>query len=119
MEQRNDAAIPDCRFARGQIGQRHMDDPKCNNHREHNHSNGSIEIREHAVQILFRVAFGMSSIWLKSTVVVLNVSSSFFGMVFASSQIAVVNNVLRWSIGELKLRFRINLSQHLYNQYLK
>lgn len=34
-------------------------------------------------------------------------------------QIAVVNNVLRWSIGELKLRFRINLSQHLYNQYLK
>lgn len=33
--------------------------------------------------------------------------------------IAVVNNVLRWSIGELKLRFRTNLTKHLYNDYLK
>ncbi|XP_063704708.1 ATP-binding cassette sub-family D member 3 [Culicoides brevitarsis] len=33
--------------------------------------------------------------------------------------IAVVNNVLRWSIGELKLRFRTNLTKHLYNEYLK
>lgn len=31
----------------------------------------------------------------------------------------MVNNVLRWSLGELKLSFRINLSQHMYNQYLK
>lgn len=30
-----------------------------------------------------------------------------------------MNNVLRWSIGELKLSFRVNLSQHMYNQYLK
>lgn len=33
--------------------------------------------------------------------------------------ISVVNNVLRWSIGELKLNFRINLSRHMYNQYLR
>lgn len=34
-------------------------------------------------------------------------------------QIAVVNNVLKWSLGELKLRFRTNMSKHLYNEYLK
>lgn len=34
-------------------------------------------------------------------------------------QIAVVNNVLKWSLGELKLRFRTNMSNHLYNQYLQ
>uniref|UniRef100_A0A1B0D2P3 Uncharacterized protein n=2 Tax=Phlebotomus papatasi TaxID=29031 RepID=A0A1B0D2P3_PHLPP len=33
--------------------------------------------------------------------------------------ISVVNNVLKWSLGELKLRFRTNLSNHLYNEYLK
>lgn len=34
-------------------------------------------------------------------------------------QIAVVNNVLKWSIGELKIRFRTNLSKYLFEQYLK
>ncbi|CAH2236180.1 jg24075 [Pararge aegeria aegeria] len=33
--------------------------------------------------------------------------------------ISVVNNVLKWSIGEVKLRLRTNLSLHLYQQYLK
>lgn len=33
--------------------------------------------------------------------------------------ISVVNNVLKWSLGELKLRFRTNMSHFLYNQYLK
>lgn len=33
--------------------------------------------------------------------------------------ISLVNNVLKWSIGELKLRLRTNLSLHLYQQYLK
>lgn len=38
---------------------------------------------------------------------------------YLSSQIAVVNNVLKWSIGELKIRFRTNLSKYLFEQYLK
>ncbi|RVE45772.1 hypothetical protein evm_009572 [Chilo suppressalis] len=33
--------------------------------------------------------------------------------------ISIVNNVLKWSIGETKLRIRTNLSLHLYQQYLK
>ncbi|CAG4976624.1 unnamed protein product [Colias eurytheme] len=33
--------------------------------------------------------------------------------------ISLVNNVLKWSIGEIKLRIRTNLSLHLYEQYLK
>lgn len=33
--------------------------------------------------------------------------------------ISVVNNVLKYSIGELKLRLRTRLTQHLYDQYLK
>ncbi|CAH0728989.1 unnamed protein product, partial [Brenthis ino] len=33
--------------------------------------------------------------------------------------ISLVNNVLKWSIGEVKLRLRTNLSVHLYQQYLK
>ncbi|KAH8273347.1 hypothetical protein KR018_005304 [Drosophila ironensis] len=32
--------------------------------------------------------------------------------------ISVVTNVLKWSLGELKLRFRTNLTHHLYSQYL-
>ncbi|KAL7032158.1 hypothetical protein ACKWTF_007240 [Chironomus riparius] len=37
----------------------------------------------------------------------------------AMPAIAVVNNVLKWSIGELKIRFRTNLSKYLFDQYLK
>ncbi|XP_050676202.1 ATP-binding cassette sub-family D member 3 [Leptidea sinapis] len=33
--------------------------------------------------------------------------------------ISLVNNALKWSIGEVKLRIRTNLSLHLYEQYLK
>ncbi|XP_075970908.1 ATP binding cassette subfamily D member Pmp70 [Anticarsia gemmatalis] len=33
--------------------------------------------------------------------------------------ISLVNNMLKWSIGELKLRLRTNLTLHLYQQYLK
>ncbi|KAJ2946882.1 hypothetical protein O0L34_g16215 [Tuta absoluta] len=33
--------------------------------------------------------------------------------------ISLVNNVLKWSIGETKLRIRTNLTMHLYQQYLK
>uniref|UniRef100_A0A8D8U9R3 ATP-binding cassette sub-family D member 3 n=1 Tax=Cacopsylla melanoneura TaxID=428564 RepID=A0A8D8U9R3_9HEMI len=33
--------------------------------------------------------------------------------------ISVVNNVLKWSIGELKLRLRTRLTYHLYNDYLR
>ncbi|KAL4721110.1 hypothetical protein ACJJTC_005657 [Scirpophaga incertulas] len=37
----------------------------------------------------------------------------------AMPMISLVNNVLKWSIGEAKLRIRTNLSLHLYQQYLK
>lgn len=33
--------------------------------------------------------------------------------------ISIVNNLLKWSIGEFKLRIRTNLTHYLYNQYLK
>ncbi|XP_063378868.1 ATP-binding cassette sub-family D member 3 [Cydia fagiglandana] len=33
--------------------------------------------------------------------------------------ISIVNNVLKWSIGECKLRIRTNLSLYLYQQYMK
>ncbi|XP_025404824.1 ATP-binding cassette sub-family D member 3 [Sipha flava] len=33
--------------------------------------------------------------------------------------ISLVNNVLKWSIGELKLRLRTRLTHHLYNDYLR
>ncbi|XP_046665736.1 ATP-binding cassette sub-family D member 3 isoform X1 [Homalodisca vitripennis] len=33
--------------------------------------------------------------------------------------ISLVNNVLKWGIGELKLRLRTRLTQHLYDEYLK
>ncbi|XP_026739732.1 ATP-binding cassette sub-family D member 3 [Trichoplusia ni] len=38
---------------------------------------------------------------------------------FAMPIISLVNNVLKWSIGELKLKLRTNLTLHLYQQYLK
>ncbi|KAJ0179705.1 hypothetical protein K1T71_004296 [Dendrolimus kikuchii] len=33
--------------------------------------------------------------------------------------ISLVNNVLKWSLGEFKLRIRTNLTLYLYNKYLK
>ncbi|KAK3911791.1 ATP-binding cassette sub-family D member 3 [Frankliniella fusca] len=33
--------------------------------------------------------------------------------------ISVVNNTLKWSLGELKLRMRTRLTHHLYEQYLR
>ncbi|XP_050428786.1 ATP-binding cassette sub-family D member 3 [Adelges cooleyi] len=33
--------------------------------------------------------------------------------------ISIVNNVLKWSIGELKLRLRTRLTHHLYEDYLR
>ncbi|XP_060801044.1 ATP-binding cassette sub-family D member 3 [Amyelois transitella] len=37
----------------------------------------------------------------------------------AMPMISLVNNVLKWSIGEAKLRIRTNLTLHMYQQYLK
>lgn len=33
--------------------------------------------------------------------------------------ISIVNNILKWSIGELKIRLRTNLTHSLYDEYLK
>ncbi len=57
---------------------------------------------------------------MKSFCDILNVELIYwFASRIISEQIAVINNVLKWGLGELKLRFRTNLSHHLYNQYLK
>ncbi|KAJ4439708.1 ATP-binding cassette sub- D member 3 [Periplaneta americana] len=42
-------------------------------------------------------------------------------IVFLASMpvISVVNNILKYSIGEVKLRFRTRLTQYLYDEYLK
>ncbi|XP_059052314.1 ATP-binding cassette sub-family D member 3 [Achroia grisella] len=37
----------------------------------------------------------------------------------AMPMISLVNNVLKWSIGEAKLRIRTNLTMHMYQEYLK
>ncbi|XP_050067522.1 ATP-binding cassette sub-family D member 3 [Anopheles maculipalpis] len=75
------------------------------------------------------IARSVSDIWMiqnataiESTIITMNKTQFRTALVkylSALPAIAVVNNVLKWSIGELKLRFRTNLSQYLYNEYLK
>uniref|UniRef100_A0A6E8VE17 ABC transporter domain-containing protein n=1 Tax=Anopheles coluzzii TaxID=1518534 RepID=A0A6E8VE17_ANOCL len=75
------------------------------------------------------IARSVSDIWMiqnataiESTIITMNKKQFRTALVkylSALPAIAVVNNVLKWSIGELKLRFRTNLSQYLYNEYLK
>lgn len=82
-----------------------------------------------AVIALSLIARSVSDIWMiqnataiESTIITMNKQqfrSSLVKYLSALPAIAVVNNVLKWSIGELKLRFRTNLSQYLYNEYLK
>ncbi|XP_077287876.1 ATP binding cassette subfamily D member Pmp70 [Arctopsyche grandis] len=38
---------------------------------------------------------------------------------YAMPIISIVNNVMKWSIGELKLHLRTNMTHNLYEQYLK
>jgi len=74
------------------------------------------------------IARSISDIWMiqnatviESTIIGMNrkdFRKSLMNYFAALPAIAVVNNVLRWSIGELKLRFRTNLTRHLYKQYL-
>ncbi|XP_055911026.1 ATP-binding cassette sub-family D member 3 [Eupeodes corollae] len=75
------------------------------------------------------VARSISDIWMIQTATV--VESTIIGMnkakfksalvkyLAALPMISVVTNVLKWSLGELKLRFRTNLTHHLYKEYLK
>ncbi|KAK7501139.1 hypothetical protein BaRGS_00007624 [Batillaria attramentaria] len=42
-----------------------------------------------------------------------------FKFIYAMPVISVVNNMLKYGLNELKLRFRTRLSQHLYNRYLR
>uniref|UniRef100_U5EW09 Putative peroxisomal long-chain acyl-coa transporter abc superfamily n=1 Tax=Corethrella appendiculata TaxID=1370023 RepID=U5EW09_9DIPT len=75
------------------------------------------------------IARSISDIWMiqsataiESTIITMNRKKfleSLLHYMSALPAISVVNNVLKWSIGELKLRFRTNLSYHLYNEYLK
>uniref|UniRef100_A0A0K8VF60 ATP-binding cassette sub-family D member 3 n=1 Tax=Bactrocera latifrons TaxID=174628 RepID=A0A0K8VF60_BACLA len=70
----------------------------------------------------------VSDIWMiqnatvvESTIIHMNkdkFKSALLKYLAALPMISVVTNVLKWSLGELKLRFRTNLTHHLYNQYL-
>ncbi|XP_014087753.2 ATP-binding cassette sub-family D member 3 [Bactrocera oleae] len=70
----------------------------------------------------------VSDIWMiqnatvvESTIIHMNkdkFKSALVKYLAALPMISVVTNVLKWSLGELKLRFRTNLTHHLYNQYL-
>lgn len=123
MEQRNNATPSNCCITNSSIGKRYLDDPECHNYRKYNYSNGPKEIPKYTFQVLYCIATGTFSEPNFSSV------QSFFDLerftvgiivfFFALLKISVVNNVLRWSIGELKLSFRVNLSRHMYNQYLK
>lgn len=75
------------------------------------------------------VARSLSDIWMiqNGTMVetaIVNMDSKLFFqrlMYFFAGMpiISIVNNVLKWSIGELKLRLRTRLTHHLYNDYLR
>uniref|UniRef100_A0A0K8TQR6 Putative peroxisomal long-chain acyl-coa transporter abc superfamily protein n=1 Tax=Tabanus bromius TaxID=304241 RepID=A0A0K8TQR6_TABBR len=75
------------------------------------------------------VARSVSDIWMiqnatvvESTIISMDKSKFKAALVkylAALPMISVVTNILKWSLGELKLRFRTNLTHHLYNQYLK
>ncbi|TMW51549.1 hypothetical protein DOY81_003380 [Sarcophaga bullata] len=83
--------------------------------------------------LLFLVAASLigrsvSDIWMiqnatvvESTIIHMNKAgfrTSLIKYLAALPMISVVTNILKWSLGELKLRFRTNLTHHLYNQYL-
>ncbi|XP_067641245.1 ATP-binding cassette sub-family D member 3 [Eurosta solidaginis] len=71
----------------------------------------------------------VSDIWMiqnatvvESTIIHMNkdkFKTALLKYLAALPMISVVTNVLKWSLGELKLRFRTNLTHHLYNQYLR
>ncbi|KAH8343356.1 ATP-binding cassette sub-family D member 3 [Drosophila kikkawai] len=83
--------------------------------------------------LLFLVAAALigrsvSDIWMiqnatvvESTIIHMNrakFKTALLKYLTALPAISVVTNVLKWSLGELKLRFRTNLTHHLYSQYL-
>lgn len=58
---------------------------------------------------------------VESTIIGMNKTkfkSALIKYLAALPMISVVTNILKWSLGELKLRFRSNLTQHLYKEYL-
>lgn len=74
------------------------------------------------------VGRSVSDIWMiqnatvvESTIIHMNrdkFKAALLKYLAALPMISVVTNILKWSLGELKLRFRTNLTHHLYNQYL-
>lgn len=59
---------------------------------------------------------------IENCIVTMNRSKFYrdlFRLFVALPFIACVNGVLKWSIGEFKLRLRTRVSHHLYNHYLK
>lgn len=75
------------------------------------------------------IARSISDIWMiqnatvvESTIITMNKAKFKTALVkylAALPMISVVTNILKWSLGELKLRFRTNMTHYLYNQYLK
>lgn len=83
-------------------------------HREFHYHHESAEIQDFAVEILGGNASCELFVFLiDRDLAILTRRLSY------PTQIAVVNNVLKWSIGELKIRFRTNLSKYLFNEYMK
>ncbi|KAH8290069.1 hypothetical protein KR044_007029 [Drosophila immigrans] len=70
----------------------------------------------------------VSDIWMiqnatvvESTIIHMNrakFKTALLKYLAALPAISVVTNVLKWALGELKLRFRTNLTHHLYSEYL-
>lgn len=58
MEQRDDAVNFDSCIIDCSIGQRYLDDSKCDNDRKHNHSNGPKEIHRYTFQVHVSIALG-------------------------------------------------------------
>ncbi|XP_055384994.1 ATP-binding cassette sub-family D member 3 [Condylostylus longicornis] len=75
------------------------------------------------------IARSVSDIWLiqiatliESTIITMDreeFKHGLFKYMAALPMISVVTNILKWSLGELKIRFRTNLTNHFYQQYLK
>ncbi|XP_047986062.1 ATP-binding cassette sub-family D member 3 [Leguminivora glycinivorella] len=82
-----------------------------------------------ALIALSLIARSMCDLWLiqhttliEGSIITMNkreFKTRLFQFFAAMPLISLVNNVLKWSIGECKLRIRTNLSLYLYQQYMK
>lgn len=110
LDHRDGPAVPGGRVADRPLRERHLDDPERDGGGEHHHSHEPHQVQDGTAEVSDGPASGKVDT-LPSPCPSAHVVLGF--------QISVVTNVLKWSLGELKLRFRTNLTHHLYSQYLK